>query len=82
MNRKGKRLAILTNIPENWKDLSFENLTTPDGLKVSIKMQNGKITKCEIINMNDEKREICLILPNSKEINFALNNLEVYKLKR
>lgn len=67
VNRRGERLAVLTNLPEAWTDLSFENLTTPDGLKVSAAMKNGRIINLEIVNLNHEERRVRLVLPNEDE---------------
>lgn len=63
LNRRGKRLAILTNLPESWSDVSFENLTTPDGLRVSATMKAKKICRLEIANLNLGTHEINLVLP-------------------
>lgn len=79
MNRKGKRLAILTNLPKNWKNLSFENLTTPDGLKVSATMDDGEITKLKIVNINAEQREVNLFLPGKEKIKLILKSKNIYE---
>lgn len=80
MNRKGNRLAIFTNLPPAWKDLSFKNLTTHDGLRVSARMKRRKITRLEIVNTHAEKRDIRLFLPGKKEIKLSLNSNEKYEL--
>jgi len=79
INRDGENLKVLMNLPENWTDVSFENLTTPDGLKVSAKMEGGVITECKIVNINAEKRKIVLVLPGQEKIELLLNNKEKYE---
>lgn len=79
ISRSGDRLAICASLPEEWTELSFENLTTPDGLRVSAKMEQGKITELEIVNVNTEKREIRLVLPGQGEIRIDLKSNEKFK---
>ena len=81
LTRNGNRLAVLTNLPETWTDLSFENLTTPDGLRVSARMECGKMTGLTIVNTNAEKRKIELVLPRQKEIALTLNCNEEYLMR-
>ncbi len=80
MSRKGKRLSVLMNLPDNWTDLSFENLTTPDGLKASAAMKKGRITACKVVNINYEKRDVYLNLPGMDEIEIRLNSLDAYEI--
>ncbi len=83
LSRKGKRLAVLTNLPETWKDAAFRNLTTPDGLQVSAKMRNGIIEELEIVNRHRQSREISLVVPGrnvSTEI--SLEHGKAYTIKR
>jgi hypothetical protein len=81
VNRMGDRLAILANLPENWSELSFENLTTHDGLRVSAKMEHGKVTELEIKNVNAKKRDICLVLPGQNEKRLVLESLEKFEMR-
>jgi len=82
LNRKGKRLAVFMNLPENWQDVSFENLTTPDGLKVSATMKGGKIVEFKIVNIKNEEQEINLFFPGKSKIKLSLKNKEKYELKQ
>jgi len=63
VNRQGDRLAVLTNLPAGWTTVSVENLTTPDGLKVSASLRENNITRVEIVNLHQETRQIDLLLP-------------------
>jgi hypothetical protein len=80
VSRNGDRLAICANLPERWFDLSFENLTTPDGLRVSAKMKGGIITELEIVNTNTEKRDISLALPGQDETRLILKSGERFEV--
>ena len=80
VSRNGDRLAICANLPERWFDLSFENLTTPDGLRVSAKMKGGIITELEIVNTNAEKRDIRLALPGQDETRLILKSGERFEV--
>ncbi|HCE42957.1 MAG TPA: hypothetical protein DET40_05370 [Lentisphaeria bacterium] len=81
VSRNGDRLTICANLPERWLDLSFENLTTPDGLRVSAKMKGGIITELEIVNMNVEKRDILLMLPGEDKKKFFLKSKERFEIR-
>jgi hypothetical protein len=78
INRDGENLKVLMNLPDGWRDVSFENLTTPDGLKVSAKMEGEVITKCEVVNINAEQRKVVLVLPGQNKIELLLNSKEKY----
>ena len=80
VSRNGDRLAICANLPERWFDLSFENLTTPDGLRVSAKMKGGIITELEIVNTNTDKRDIRLALPGQDETRLILKSGERFEV--
>lgn len=80
MNRRGERLAILTNLPAEWSKVSFEDLTTPDGLQVSATLENMQITRLVIKNLSKHTREIELILPGHGTSRFSLSPEGVYHL--
>ena len=58
-----------------------DSLTTPDGLKVSVKMEHGKITELEIVNTSAEKRDIHLALPGQDETKLVLKNGGKFKIR-
>jgi hypothetical protein len=72
VNRQGDRLAVFTNLPAEWENVSFENLTTPDGLQVSAKLKNRKIVKLEVKNLSQQEREVDLLHPGQIGIRFSL----------
>jgi hypothetical protein len=72
VNRQGDRLAVLTNLPAEWENVSFENLTTPDGLQVSATMEKKKIVRLVIKNLNQQERLIDLSHPGQTGIRFSL----------
>jgi hypothetical protein len=72
VNRQGDRLAVFTNLPAEWENVSFENLTTPDGLQVSAKLKNRKIVKLEVKNLSQQEREVDLSHPGQTGIRFSL----------
>ena len=73
VNRQGDRLAILTNLPAHWTTVSVQNLTTPDGLKVSAILQENKVIRVEIVNLHQEARHIDLVLPHGPSQSMSLN---------
>ena len=80
LRRDGDLLAILANLPAGWKNVSFENITTPDGLKVSATMKNGVVTECVIVNINMTPAKIHLTIPGRKMVKLHLNHKERYNL--
>jgi len=80
MNRRGERLAVLTNLPAEWTDVSFENLTTPDGLQVSATLEEKRVSRLAIKNLSKQAREIDLILPGHENLRFSLPAEGVYHL--
>ena len=80
MNRRGERLAVLTNLPAEWTDVSFENLTTPDGLQVSATMEKKRVSRIGIKNLSKHAREIDLVLPCHGNLRFSLPAEGIYHL--
>jgi hypothetical protein len=78
VNRRGERLAVLTNLPEGWADLSFENITTPDGLKASATLEKSRISHLEIVNLNQETHTVHLALPGEAVRVLALQPGETF----
>jgi alpha-L-fucosidase 2 len=44
----GERLRIFPSVPDDWKDVSFDNLRAQGGVIVSAEMRQGKITSAAI----------------------------------
>lgn len=61
----GKQLFIGAGFPEDWKDVSFENIYTASGYGVSLYLKKGKVQKLVIENCRDKEREITIHLLNS-----------------
>ena len=73
VNRQGDRLAVLTNLPADWTTVSVENLTTPDGLKVSANLRENKMIKVEVVNLHQEAHRIDLVFPQAPSQSMVLD---------
>lgn len=63
VQRKDDALHVLNNLPKDWHDLSFENLTTHDGLRVSAAIKQGHLDHLDIVNDHPDPRRIELVAP-------------------
>ncbi|MDD5677744.1 MAG: hypothetical protein PHW60_07085 [Kiritimatiellae bacterium] len=63
LQRVGEHLRVLMTLPPDWKTVSFENLTTEDGLRVSAGLKDGRLERLEITNDHTETRIVQLSAP-------------------
>jgi len=80
INRQGDRLAVLTNLPDEWEDVSFENLTTPDGLQVSATMEKKRIVRLVVKNLSQQERVVDLAHPGQTGLRLSLPPGGMYQL--
>ena len=59
----GDKVRILPGIPDEWRDLEFENLRLSSGMLVSLKMKNGKICDMKLRNMNSRAIRAYIEIP-------------------
>ncbi|NLB56735.1 MAG: hypothetical protein GX811_13420 [Lentisphaerae bacterium] len=80
IRRHGEQLNVFNCLPENWQDLSVQNLTTEDGLCVSATLTSGTCTKLEITNMHTETRRILINAPGISEQNLVIESGHTVKV--
>ncbi|MBI2438461.1 MAG: hypothetical protein HYV36_06590 [Lentisphaerae bacterium] len=73
LQREGENLRVLMTLPPDWKTISFENLTTADGLRVSALLKEGRLERLEIVNDHTETRMVQLSAPGGLERRLTLN---------
>jgi hypothetical protein len=73
-------LAALTSLPDEWEDVSFENLTTPDGLQVSATMEKKRIVRLAVKNLSQQERAVDLAHPGQTGLRLSLPPGGMYQL--
>jgi len=63
LRRHGDQLCVLCNLPSEWANLSFDNLTTHDGLRVSAALQDGSVQSIQVVNDHVDPRCVELVAP-------------------